>query len=130
MQLVYDKQCPACDQYARLVRVRESAGELELVNAREATAVMQEITAAGLDIDAGMVLKVDGQLYHGADAIHALAVMGTGSDVFNRLNCWLFGSRVFSRLIYPLLRAGRNLLLKIRGIRGIDNLSAGKSGQA
>ncbi|MGH8665763.1 MAG: hypothetical protein ACREUX_15990 [Burkholderiales bacterium] len=34
--------------------------------------LMDEITAAGLDIDQGMVLKLRGQMYYGADAIHVL----------------------------------------------------------
>ena len=51
--LVYDWECPACDTYCRRVRVRPSAGKLHLVNARETTAAMEEITNAGLDIDQG-----------------------------------------------------------------------------
>ena len=69
--LVYDQQCPLCDFYSRIVRVRESVGALVLVDAREDSAVMQEITAAGLDIDQGMVLKMAGRIYYGADAIHS-----------------------------------------------------------
>ena len=68
--LVYDKQCPACDFYCTLARVRESVGNLVLVDAREDSAVMGEITAAGLDIVQGMVLKIGSQLYYGADAIN------------------------------------------------------------
>src|SRR3546814_5990964 len=70
--LVYDRECPACDTYCRWVRVRPSAGRLHLVNARESTAVMEEITMAGLDIDQGMVVKTGGRRYYGSDAIHTL----------------------------------------------------------
>lgn len=122
MQLIYDHECPACDYYVHLVRIRESFGDLELVDARTNPPVMAEINAAGLDIDQGMVLKVDDQLYYGADAIHALALMGSNSGFFNRLNHWVFRSNVLASVLYPLLRAGRNLLLKIRGVRKINNL--------
>src|SRR3546814_9204336 len=47
--LVYDMECPACDTYCRWVRLRPSAGRLHLVNARESTAVMEEIPMARLD---------------------------------------------------------------------------------
>src|SRR5258708_22757315 len=70
--LVYDKECPLCDAYCRMVRVRESVGTLRLVNARDASTIMNEITSQGLDIDQGMVLKVEDALYYGADAIHVL----------------------------------------------------------
>ena len=77
MLVVYDKQCPACDYYCNLVRIRESVGRLVLVDARDGGPIMEEITAKGLDIDQGMVVKVGEQLYYGSDAIHALALMGT-----------------------------------------------------
>ena len=66
--LIYDRQCPACELYCTLTRVRESAGRLVLVDARDGGPLLDEITAAGLDIDDGMVLKVGGRLYYGADA--------------------------------------------------------------
>ena len=70
--LVYDKECPACNYYCNLARIRASVGNLVLVNARENSPVMNEITAAGLDIDQGMILKVGDKLFYGSDAIQGL----------------------------------------------------------
>lgn len=120
--LVYDKQCPLCHAYGRMLRIRESAGELRMIDAREDTAVREEITAHGLDIDQGMVLKMGDNLYYGADAIHALALISSPSGLFNRLNYWVFKSKTLSRCLYPLLRACRNLLLKLLGKSKINNL--------
>ncbi len=120
--LVYDKQCPACDNYCQVVRIRESVGNLKIVNARDDTALMQEITAAGLDIDDGMVLKMGEQLYYGSDAIHALALISSRSGTFNRINYWLFKSRPVAHVLYPLLAAGRGLLLKLLRRSRINNL--------
>lgn len=122
MLLVYDWECPACDAYCRRVRVRGSEGKLRLVNAREPAAVMEEITRAGLDIDQGMVLALDGKLYYGSDAIHALALLGSRSDPFNWLGYHVFRSRASARLLYPVLRTCRNLLLKAMGKTKINNL--------
>jgi predicted DCC family thiol-disulfide oxidoreductase YuxK len=121
--LVYDKECPACDFYCKLVRIRESIGNLILVDARNPSSFMDEITAAGLDIDQGMVLKVGDRMYYGADAIHTLSIMGTRSGVFNRLAYWCFKSQEVSRVIYPVLRSCRNLLLKILRKTKINNLA-------
>ena len=120
--LVYDKECPACNYYCNLVRIRESVGNLVLVDAREPTSLMDEITAAELDIDQGMVLIVGDRMYYGVDAIHALSIMGTRSGVFNRLTYWCFKSKAVSSVLYPILRAGRNLLLKILRKTKINNL--------
>lgn len=120
--LVYDKECPACDNYCQMVRIREDIGELILVDAREPTPIMDEITALGWDIDQGMVLKIGNRLYYGAEAIHALALISSRSGFFNRLNYWLFKSQWLSHLFYPVLRSLRNLLLKILRKTKINNL--------
>ena len=72
--LVYDKECPACDYYCNIVSVRDSVGELVLVNARESNDIMAEITELGLDIDQGMVLKMNHSIYYGPDAIQILTL--------------------------------------------------------
>jgi len=125
--LVYDKDCPACDNYCQVVRIRESIGELKIINARENSEVLEEITQLGLDIDQGMVLKMGGVIYYGADAIHALALISSRSGVFNKLNYWLFKSKRVSAVLYPLLRFIRNLILKTLGKTKINNLNNTKN---
>jgi predicted DCC family thiol-disulfide oxidoreductase YuxK len=120
--LVYDWECPVCDIYCRLVRVRPTVGRLCLVNARESTVALQEITRAGLDIDQGMVVKMAGQLYCGSDAIQALALISDRTDLFNRLIYYIFRSSRLSCVLYPALRICRNLLLKVMGKTKINNL--------
>lgn len=120
--LVYDKQCPLCDNYCQLVRIRESAGKLVLVDARENSAIMQEITAAGLDIDQGMVLKFQDCVYYGSEAMHVLSLLSTRSGIFNRINFWIFRSQRLARVLYPVFRSFRNLFLKAKGVSKINNL--------
>ncbi len=122
LDLVYDTQCPACDFYCKLVRVRDSAGALNLIDARENPEIMQEITARGWDIDEGMALRVGDQLYYGSDAIHALSLLGTRAGIFNKLNYWIFESSKRAHLLYPILRSCRGLLLKILRRTRINNL--------
>lgn len=120
--LVYDKECPVCDSYCQAIRISESVGELKIVNARENSAVMKEITEQDLDIDQGMVLKMGGELYYGSNAIHALALISNHSGIFNRLNYWVFKSKALAHILYPVLRFFRNLLLKVLGKSKINNL--------
>ncbi|HKQ23994.1 MAG TPA: DCC1-like thiol-disulfide oxidoreductase family protein [Burkholderiales bacterium] len=120
--LVYDRECPVCDAYCRMARIRQSAGVLRLVNARDPGGIMDEITAAELDIDEGMVLKVGNTLYYGAEAIHVLSLMSSRSGVFNRLTYWTFRSKSLSAVVYPLFRFFRNLLLKLLRKSRINNL--------
>lgn len=122
IQLVYDRQCPACDVYCRLVDVDERMGQLVRIDAREPGEIMDEITSRGLDIDEGMVLKVEDRLYYGADAINELARMSSRKGLFNRLASVTFRSPTVARLLYPPLKTVRNLLLKILRRTRINNL--------
>ena len=121
-QLIYDKDCPLCNAYSHAVRIRQSVGELQLINAREDSAVMRELTALGLDLDQGMVLKLDSSIYYGADAVHMLSLLSSRSTLFNRLNYHMFKSQTVSKWLYPVLRLGRNTLLKLLRKRKINNL--------
>jgi predicted DCC family thiol-disulfide oxidoreductase YuxK len=120
--LVYDGQCPVCDAYCRAVAREGSHTGLKLVDARGDSAVMGEITRRGLDIDEGMALELDGELYYGADAIHALVALAGTRGAFARINRWLFGSQRRARYLYPPLRAARRLLLKALRRTRINNL--------
>ena len=123
LYLIYDKQCPLCEHYSQMIRIRESVGELVLIDAREESEIMHEITLAGLDIDQGMVLKMKNNLYYGAEAIQMLSLISSRNGFFNRLNYWLFCSKYLSKIIYPIFRSLRNLLLKILSRKKINNLN-------
>ena len=109
--LVYDGACPVCSQYVRYVRIREAAGALQLVDARNGGPWVDRVVRAGLSLDEGMVLFYGGRAHHGVDCVHMLALLSTRSGLFNRLNALAFRQPAVARFAYPLMRAGRNLLL-------------------
>jgi predicted DCC family thiol-disulfide oxidoreductase YuxK len=113
--VVYDGQCPFCSRYVALLRLRDTLGRVELVNARDGGSLVDEIVAAGLDLDEGMALKMNGRLYHGDECIHRLALLSTPSTTFNRINRAIFRSKTMSRALYPVLRSGRNAILRMLG---------------
>jgi predicted DCC family thiol-disulfide oxidoreductase YuxK len=121
---VYDGDCPICSVAAHALRIRKAVGNLHIVNARNDTSnpVLQEIKDLRLDLDEGMVIKFRDTCYHGADALHVMAMLGTGRGWFNRVNALLFRSKFLSAFCYPSMRAGRNLLIRLRGVPRIDNL--------
>lgn len=121
---VYDGDCPVCNTAADYWRLREAVGTLHLVNAREEGShpLMREIKAKGLDLDKGMVVKFQDTCYHGADALHVMALLGTRQNWFNRTNAFLFRSKALSVFCYPAMRAASNLALKVKGVPLIRNL--------
>ncbi len=120
--LVYDGDCPVCRNYTQHLSIRQAAGTFELLDARDNPPIMEEINAARIDMDEGFVLKIGDQLYHGADAIHTLALLSTRTGVFNRVNFLIFRSKTLSRLLYPILKSGRALLLAVLGNSRLNNL--------
>jgi predicted DCC family thiol-disulfide oxidoreductase YuxK len=124
--LVYDGECPVCRAYCLRARIQDAVGRLHLVDARQPGPLMDEITAAGLDIDQGMVLKFEDILYYGPEAVRMLTLLGTRVGWFNRLAALFFGGRRRSRVFYPVSKAARNVVLKVLGIRYIDNLGQGR----
>lgn len=111
--LIYDGECPFCSRYARLTRLRETVGPLRLINARENAPEVEAAIAAGYDLDRGMLLSLDGELYHGPDCLNRLALLSSRSSAFNRLAYSLFRHGPLSRLAYPVLRAGRYVALRL-----------------
>jgi predicted DCC family thiol-disulfide oxidoreductase YuxK len=119
--VVYDGQCPFCSRYVSLLRLRDTLGRVELVDARNGGPIVDEIVAAGIDLDEGMTLKMNGRLYHGAECIHRLALLSTPSTTFNRINRAIFRRDAISRALYPVLRSGRNAVLRVLGRPKFEN---------
>lgn len=122
--LIYDGECPVCTAYSCSVDVDEGkASGIKRINARSDDALVKQAKEACVDLDEGMVVLHDGKMYHGADALNVMAKLAPDRGFGNRLNKLLFGNPTISRVSYPVLRAGRNTLLKILGrkkIRDID----------
>ena len=117
LRIVYDGECPFCKAYIKFVRLRESAGGVELIDARGDNLILQTIRARGLDLDEGMVVEMDGRFYHGDAAMSVLAGMTTRSGWFNRLVRIGFSRPAVSRILYPSLVLGRRLVLILLGRR-------------
>lgn len=126
--LLYDGDCPFCSRYVVHVRLRAAVGPVMLANAREHPSLVEEVRRLGYNVDEGMVLKLNGRYYHGADCIHALALLTTSAGWFNRINSFAFRSRAFSRVVYPILRAGRNFTLRLLGRSRLDPSPAANDG--
>ena len=128
--LLYDGECPFCSAYVKLLRLRDAVGAITLVDARQGGPLVDEIVDAKMNLNQGMVLKLNGQYYQGADCINMLALLSTPSSAFNRLNAAIFRSKTMSRWLYPILRLGRAGVLRILGrsmIEGQDHQIRGTS---
>jgi len=113
LTIVYDGECPFCTRYIQLVRLRETVGQVEMVNARQPHPILGEIRARGLDLDQGMVVVMDGEYLHGHAAMTALSLLSTPTGVFNRAMRALFRKSSRAAALYPLMVLGRNATLRL-----------------
>ncbi len=119
LTIIYDGECPFCSRYVAMVRLRENFGVVELVDARSDHPLVAEILAEGWNFNDGMALVQEDIRYFGPDCMNRLALLSTGSGLFNRINALLFRSKGASRLLYPVLKHGRNLTLRLMGRKPI-----------
>lgn len=120
--IVYDGQCPFCSQYVKMVRLREAFGEVRLVDARSNDPEAREARRL-FDLDDGMAARSGGRWYHGADCMTMLSLASGRSSLGNRLMARLFADPNRSHALYPFLKSGRNLVLRILGRQKINRRS-------
>ena len=111
--VIYDGECPFCSRYVHYQRLKEVLPNIELLNARQWPQLIMAFQKAGLPLDQGMALVLNNQLYYGAECLNRLAMLSSRIGAFNKLNALIFSSAKTSKLLYPFLREGRNLALRI-----------------
>ncbi len=122
LTIVYDGKCPICRNYSRLVEVDKDLGVVNLVDARQPSAIRQELSNRRYDLDQGMIVQFRNKNYFGAEAVNFLAKVNGRSNFLNRIYFSLFRSKTVSSTLYPALRAFRNFLLWILNVPKINNL--------
>ena len=104
-----------------MVRIRQAVGDLRIINARDHldSDVMRAITEQKLDLNQGIVVSFEDRLYHGPDAVHLLAMIGSEHGWMNRLNTALFRNPATVRFAYPIMKGVRNTALWLLGKKPI-----------
>ncbi|MEM6941316.1 MAG: DCC1-like thiol-disulfide oxidoreductase family protein [Pseudomonadota bacterium] len=103
LRIIYDGDCPFCASYVGFMRLRE-AYAVELVDARAEPATANSY---GLDLNEGMIVDLEGEVFHGPRAVALLSRLSRGPG-------FLKSDRV-ADAIYPWMRGGRAIALKILG---------------
>ncbi|WP_419551464.1 DCC1-like thiol-disulfide oxidoreductase family protein [Candidatus Poriferisodalis sp.] len=117
--LIYDGECPMCNNYAQYLRLKQSVGEFVLVDARQGGPIVDEVRRLPHDLNDGMVVKIGNRHFAGHEALHVLALLSEDRGAFNKFNRLAFSSPLISRVTYPMLKFGRWVLLKLKGVAPI-----------
>lgn len=99
--------------------LRAKGYAVTLTNARDDLAKAQAYADQGYDLDEGMILMRDGQLYYGANAVTELSrILGEDRPVWRATRA-AFLNKWNRRPAYWFLRSLRNLSLRLLGKKKI-----------
>ena len=110
--IVYDGDCPFCRAYVAMTEIGNAG--TTLVNARDRPDLVRTLARSGIDLDSGMAIYYQGRIHTGGEAMHLLALHPRPSGLVEKLASALLRRRRFALWLYPALRLGRNILLKLR----------------
>ncbi len=119
--IIYDGECPLCDNYIRRLRLVKTFGAIEIVDARAEPQKTKEYWERGYDLDEGMIVVIDEAVYYGAEAATMLARLSTNSAFLGKIHRWTLSQAAVSKLAYPVMKACRRIALRMIGRTGLAN---------
>lgn len=115
MTVIYDGECPFCTSYVRLMALRKATGSVDLVNARSGDPRVQELQQRGYDLNEGMAAIYGGTVYYGSDALALISALSDGGGIAKRVLCRVLSNPRRARFLYPALKTGRRIVLRLLG---------------
>ena len=62
-----------------------------------------------------MIVYFRNKLYYGHDAINIISILGNKNSIKNKLAISIFKNKLISKMLYPILKIGRRIILIILG---------------
>jgi predicted DCC family thiol-disulfide oxidoreductase YuxK len=115
MAVVYDGDCPFCRNYVRLMALKESVGDVDIVDARSESPIAQRLAALGYDLNEGMAALYGGNVYFGSDAVILISTLSHNRSWLGRCIAALLREPRRARFLYPWMKAGRRIVLRLLG---------------
>ena len=113
--IIYDGECPFCSHYVKLIHLKNTVAHIRIIDARTNPPELELLKEKNLNINQGMAIFLNRQLYFGADCINRLALLSSPIGSFNKLNYYAFKIPQVSHILYPILRVGRNVVIHLLG---------------
>lgn len=109
--LYYDTQCPFCNKYAQLVKLKDKF-KIELKDARNHMIEISNL-AKGIDINDGFIVVHKNKFYQGVKALRFLNNAVEKSTLLGKLHFLFKYDNFFSNLLYKMFFVSRKIILFI-----------------
>ena len=121
--VIFDGQCPFCRAYVASLNGKNEINKtgLSKVDARCAPEVVAQLANKGVDINTGIVFIKGGAAFQDAAALTLLAKQHAASGWLVSLHHRFLRYSFLSLAIYPILRALRNVYLRLAGQSVIES---------
>ena len=114
IKLYYDKECPFCNEYSKYVELRK-VYDIEIINAREALDKLKDYKDKGFDINNGMIIEFEDNIFQGSDAIKIIDKYIVKKGIIDRFLSVFIHFPGFKSIIYPIVKIIRLIVLKLLG---------------
>ena len=113
---IYDGECPFCNHFAQLLELKSSLPAFEVLDGRKNLSLLSQLYKQGYDLNKGGILLVNGNILHGAEAVHWICTqIKNPSDSLLEILRIIFTSSNRTKVLFPFLLWGRRLLLTLKG---------------
>lgn len=113
--LVYDGDCPVCQNYVQWTALRQQHPEIVLLDAREHPDLVTALRAEAIEVNDTFVLQINGQRHVGAQAMARISAAMQPEGIVARLLKTTTRSATLLAPIYPVLVRLRKALLWLIG---------------
>ena len=114
IKLYYDEDCPFCNEYSKYVELRQTY-DIEIINARGALDKLKDFKNKGFDINKGMIIEYEDNIFQGSDAIKIIDKYIVKKGIIDRLLSVFIHFPGFKSIIYPLVKIIRLIVLRLLG---------------
>jgi predicted DCC family thiol-disulfide oxidoreductase YuxK len=114
--VVYDGDCPFCRNYVALMSLRTAVGDVKLIDARSDAEIVQFLSERGFNINEGMAVIHGAKIHFGEDAVTFISSVTAVRPFMGKLIALVLRSKRRADVLYPMMKAGRRVTLKVLGI--------------
>lgn len=112
IRVYYDKECPFCEKYSNYIELKKLY-DIELIDARTNRKLINELRKNGFDINDGVILELDSQIFQGFEAVQKIDNLLNINDLKSKLFSFLVNLNIFEKIIYPSLKFLRKIVLQL-----------------